>query len=134
MTIAPPERMPAATFRALREYLGLPGSWLAQHLDVGERTVRKWDQGEAPIPGGVADELQRLATLTRDYVQQHAERLRDDPAGTWPFEIPRGTYDLDAMTPATDFPVDWWRNVGARLMEVVPGLWLEWIDADQDVP
>lgn len=124
-----PERMTSATFRATREYLGLPGSWLAAHLDVAERTVRKWDQGESPIPAGIAEELQRLAAMTREHVERETVRLTGHPEH-WPFEIPRGTYDLDQMTPRNDLPIDWWRNVGARLMEAVPGLWLEWIDAE----
>lgn len=131
-TPAAPERMTSATFRALREYLGLPGSWLAAYLEVSERTIRKWDQGESPIPPGVAEELEHLAQVTTDFVDREAERLRHDPAGTWPFEIPRRVHDLHAMTPTTDLPIDWWRNVGARLLLAVPGLWLDWIDLEDE--
>lgn len=123
-----PERLTSATFRARREYLGLPASWLAKHLDVQERTVRKWDAGEAPIPYRVTGEFERLAALTAEFVDDTARQLSADPIGTWPFEIPRTVSDRDAMTPANDWPLDWWRNVGARLLDRVPGLWLDWTD------
>lgn len=129
----PAKRMTAATFRAMREYLGLSGAWLADQLKVSPRTVRKWDQGEAPIPAGVADEMQRLATMTREFVDREADRLRTHPETMGPFEIPRHRDDIAQMTPATDLPIDWWRAVGARLMEEIPGLWLDWMDFDNDL-
>jgi hypothetical protein len=46
-------------------------SWrirMSESLDVAERTVRRWEQGESPIPAGVKDNLIKLC-------RDHAEEL-----------------------------------------------------------
>lgn len=45
-------------FAAIRWLLGLEVEELAARLDVNERTIRRWEQGGAPIPDGVVVEVQ----------------------------------------------------------------------------
>ena len=126
LEVGPIPPMNSATFRAVREHLGLPASWCAARFDVQERTIRKWDQGDALVPAGVAADVWAIAEQTREFVDAQAVALR----GEFPaiFEIPRNAHDLAEMTPVNDFPLDWWRSVGAQLLTRVPGLTLEWID------
>lgn len=130
LEVAPIPPMNSPTFRAVREHLGLPASWCAARFDVQERTIRKWDQGDALVPAGVAADLWAITEQTREFVDAQAHALR----GEFPaiFEIPRNARDLAEMTPVNDFPLDWWRNVGARLVQALPGLVLEWIDFEDD--
>ena len=126
LLLAPVPPMNSPTFRAIREYLGLPASWCADRFDVQERTIRKWDQGESLIPAGVAASMYEIARQTSEFVDQQALLLRGDHPPV--FDLPRTPRDLAGMTPVNDFPLDWWRSVGARLVEQVPGLVLDWID------
>ena len=47
--------MTPASFRAIRQHLGLSTAHMARVLLVGSgRTVRRWEAGERPVPGPVA--------------------------------------------------------------------------------
>lgn len=114
------ERMTDAEFKVVREFLGLTGDWLAAHLGVSGRTVRHWEQGKYPIPDGVQVEMERLETVTRDFVIGIIDTLRDIP------EPEVVTYRTDeeyhATHPEIPFPASWHRAVIARVAQQVPGL------------
>ncbi|MGH3503875.1 MAG: helix-turn-helix domain-containing protein [Nocardioidaceae bacterium] len=56
----------AERFRSARQSLGVRQSWLAERLDVTERTVRRWEDGTTPLKAGVwAD----LAAVAEDHSQ-----------------------------------------------------------------
>lgn len=50
--------MNPSEFAAIRWLLGLEVEELSARLDVNERTIRRWEQGDAPIPDGVVVEVQ----------------------------------------------------------------------------
>lgn len=50
--------MNPSEFAAIRWLLGLEVEELSSRLDVNERTIRRWEQGDAPIPDGVVVEVQ----------------------------------------------------------------------------
>lgn len=53
-------------FAAIRWLLGLEVEELSTRLDVNERTIRRWEQGDAPIPDGVVVEMQEWFSLFLD--------------------------------------------------------------------
>ena len=115
--------MSDAEFRCLREWLGLTTRWLADHLDVAERTVHRWEAGVSPIPAGVAAELLRLSEVTYDALNGLVDQLLDLPD---PGVI---TYRTDADfaqdQPQSDWPASWHRALCARVADEVPGLRIE---------
>ena len=69
--------MSGAELRCLREWLGLTTRWLADHLDVAERSVHRWESGAYPVPAGVASEVLRLSEITYDVLNGIGGRLFD---------------------------------------------------------
>lgn len=114
------ERMNPAEFRVVREFLGLTGDWLANHLGVSGRTVRHWEQGKYPIPDGVRLAIEELEQRTGDFVGGCVEKLMDLPE---PVVV---TYRSDdgyhQANPGVDLPASWHRAVVARVAQEVPGL------------
>lgn len=121
------DRMSAAEFRVLREFLGLTTRWMAEHLDVAERTVHRWEDGTSPIPLGVQVEVRELAAFTGrivdGWVAAHS-RPRVNRA--------MQTYRTDTDYHATHQPgggswsASWHRAMTARVAERVPGLDIEY--------
>lgn len=69
--------MTEAQFATIGEALYGP-SWraaLAGALDVAERTVRRWEQGDSPIPDGVPDELAALCRKHSDVLVKLAQQI-----------------------------------------------------------
>lgn len=114
------ERMTDAEFRVVREFLGLTGDWLAGHLGVEPRTVRRWEQGKYPIPDGVRLAIETLEQDTAQFVTAVIDHLMDLP------EPGVVTYRTDAeyhaAHPEIPFPASWHRAVIARVAQEVPGL------------
>lgn len=53
-------------------------SWrtaLADALKVGERTVRRWEKGDSPIPDGLIADLAALCLAQAEALKKIAERL-----------------------------------------------------------
>lgn len=120
--------MTGAHFRALRTYLGYSVTELADYLGTSPDSTRSWDAGRRPIPAGVVEELHELQDATEravGYLVRHYEAHPDE----WPMVIPRTSEDADdhlsLMMPGP-VTVDWWKHVGARVYERVPGLTLDW--------
>lgn len=123
-------RMTAAKFKVAREFLGLSGDWLAGHLGVAPRTVRRWEEGKYPIPDGVRLEIEDLERRTGEFVTGVINKIMDLPD---PGLI---TYRMDAeyhaANPGVPFPASWHRAVVARVAQVVPALVIVYPDEVPD--
>ena len=53
-------------FRKLRKAMGLSQNELSQMIDVSERGVRRWENGEVPIP--------KIAELALRYLAEKKQR------------------------------------------------------------
>ncbi|MCZ2261603.1 helix-turn-helix domain-containing protein [Isoptericola sp. QY 916] len=71
--------MTGAAFKVIRERLGLPADWLAEHFDVAVRTARRWENGTSPVPDGVRLGLEQLQAEHDVAVQQLEATLDDLP-------------------------------------------------------
>lgn len=112
--------MSAAEFRCLREWLGLTTLWVADHLDVAERTVHRWEAGASRVPAGVSDEMLRLSEVTYDVLNGAVDQLMDAPEpGIITY---RTDEDYRAHHPEQDWPASWHRALCARIADEVPGL------------
>jgi transcriptional regulator with XRE-family HTH domain len=111
------ERMTDAELKVVREFLGLTGDWLADHLGVSPRTVRHWEQGKYPIPDGVRLTVEQLESVAAQQITTAIKMLSDvaDPA----LAIPRTDADCPPECP---WPASWHRAVAARIAQEVPGL------------
>ncbi len=125
------ERMSDAEFKIAREFLGLSGDWLAEHLNVTPRTVRRWEQGKYPIPDGVRLEIEDLEQRTGEFIGGCIEQLTDlpDPA----ILTFRTDAEYHAAHPGIPFPASWHRAVCARIAQEVPALSIAFAD-DVDRP
>lgn len=117
------DAMTAAEMKVVREWLGLTTAWLANYLDVAERTVHRWESGVSVIPDGVRVSIERLETDTADHVARAVaayEDMRD------PTEVPMVTYRTDfdyrAEHPGVAWPASWHRAVCARVAHEIPGI------------
>lgn len=120
------ETMTGAQFRSLREYLGLDQEWLADRLDVGERTVRRWEAGAPSVPAGVREQMLEWETTTEDAVEQHASQLLAQRA-------PKVSVSLDGTYAADDaWPPRWRRHVMTRVAAVIPGLVIDYTPSADD--
>ncbi|MFH9108487.1 helix-turn-helix domain-containing protein [Streptomyces albus] len=120
------ERMTAAEFKVVREFLGLTGDWLAGHLGVSPRTVRHWEQGKYAIPDGVRLEIEKLERQTGEFVSGIVEKLMDLPEpGVITY---RDDDEYHAAHPEIPFPAAWHRAVVARVAQEVPALSITYAD------
>ncbi|SDL27345.1 DUF1870 family protein [Streptomyces indicus] len=120
------ERMTAAEFKVVREFLGLTGDWLAGHLGVSSRTVRHWEQGKFAIPDGVRLAVEDLEQRTAGFVSGIVAKLMDvpDPA----LITYRDDEEYRAAHPDMEFPASWHRAVIARVAQEVPAVSIVFAD------
>lgn len=114
------ERMTAAEFRAVREYLGLTLDWCADALDVVEKTVRNWEGGRHQIPDGVRCELESWEDAAAEAVGLLVAELLEAP-GEPVLRVPR--HDVGSAWPAR-----WHRHIAMRVAVEVPGLSIRYED------
>lgn len=69
--------MTGAELKTIREYLGLPASWLAAKAEVRERTVNYWESGKTPVPDDVVELMGGLLGK-RAHAVERALRLVED--------------------------------------------------------
>lgn len=120
------ERMSPAEFRVLREWLGLSGPWLARHLGVADRTVRRWESGDWPVPDGVRVALEQIEADAADTVATAVEQLMDLPD---PGIVTYATDEaFHAAHPEITYPASWHRAVVARIAHEVPALAIAYPD------
>jgi transcriptional regulator with XRE-family HTH domain len=114
------ERMTDAEFRTAREFLGLTGEWLADHLGVSARTVRHWEQGKYPIPDGVRLAIEDLERRTGEFIGGCVEKLAGlaDPGVL----VYRNDAEYHQANPDIEMPASWHRAVVARIALELPGL------------
>lgn len=62
-----PEQLHAAATALYGEHYREP---LRQELDVGERILRRWLAGSAPIPDGIGEEVAALLETKREELMQ----------------------------------------------------------------
>jgi transcriptional regulator with XRE-family HTH domain len=112
--------MTDAEFRVIREHLGLTGDWLAGHLGVAPRTVRRWEQGVYPIPDGVRLEIEELEARTAEFIGGRVAELAGvvDPG----VSVYRTDAEYHAACPEIELPASWHRAAVARIALEVPGL------------
>lgn len=119
------ERMTGAELRVIREYLGLTGDWLAQHLQVNPRTVRSWEQGRDPIPDGVRLEVEHMEAVTAEFVGAIVAQLLDIPDPL--VVVYRSDVEYQAAHPEQPWPASWHRAVIARVAHEVPALRIDYL-------
>lgn len=127
------ERMTDAEFRVVREHLGLTGDWLAAHLEVTPRTVRRWEQGMYPIPDDVRLAMEDLEARTGAFVSGAVEQLMDlpDPGVV----VYRTDAEYRTAHPDIAFPASWHRAAVARIAQEVPALRIAYADqVEQSTP
>ncbi|WP_396902648.1 hypothetical protein [Mycolicibacterium sp.] len=120
-----------AELRCLREFLGLPPVWLADRLKVRERTLHRWEAAVAPIPDGVATEVENLANDAADIVEQLVQQYEASGGG----ELV--TYRTDEDYRAVGelglvYPASWHRAIAARVAEQVPDVTLVYFGENLD--
>lgn len=113
------EQVTPAEFKTVREALGFSAQWLADAVQVDQRTVRRWEDGVIPLRADVVDLLRgfdelvdnRVADITNqifaelgaDYLHQEERDDRDFllsnlGSADWPTAIvPRVDDDLNAI-------------------------------------
>ncbi|BAC68767.1 hypothetical protein AQJ43_11225 [Streptomyces avermitilis] len=112
--------MTPAEFRVVREFLGLTGGWLAEHVGVSPNTVERWEQGEERIPAAVRGALGDLGRLTGEFVAEVVNSLVDLPEpGIVTY---RDDAEYHAAHPESGYPAAWHRAVVARVAQEIPGL------------
>lgn len=112
--------MTGAELKVVREWLGLTTRWLAEHLDVAERTVHRWENGDTTVPGFVQVAGEQLEAATAVIVSAAVAACKDarDPA----ILTYRTDKDYRAHHPDQQWPASWHRAVVARVAHEVPGL------------
>jgi len=127
----PDEPMTAAELRVTREFLGLTTRWLAEHLDVAERTIHRWEGGTQRVPVWARLAVEQLETDTAAVVAAAVAACEDarDPGlityrtdSEYRHHHPGvGPVPVDGVSP-TPWPASWHRALAARVAHEVPGL------------
>lgn len=113
--------MTGADFRAGRESLQLEPLHLGQLLDVDERSIRRWEGGDNPIPAGVAREMLAIETAYWEIVDTFIVRYGGTiTAGIGTFR--RDPHTHDAITGRFH------RGICRHVARKVPGLALIYSD------
>ncbi|WIY84345.1 hypothetical protein [Propionimicrobium sp. PCR01-08-3] len=117
--------MNGAEFKTIRESLGLSTGWLANHWGLeSERAIRRWEDGDAPVPERRGLELASLevsAEQSADDMISSAlgqiglddiDDVEDLDKSAWPtVEVPR----VDADCAETGLPASFWRAIAFRV-------------------
>lgn len=124
------ERMTGAGLKVIREHLGLTTRWLAEQLNVPERTLQRWEMGLAPtIPEHVRIAVAQLEVDTAAEVRASIEtalRAQNPLMATY-----RNDAEFHQHQPTQQrWTAAWHRAVVARVAREVPGLavdyWITW--------
>ena len=111
--------MTGAELRVVRGGLGLSGPQLAAILDVDDRTVRRWELGETPIPDGVRRDVAQLQAATDAEVDEVVTRMIDGGDGLH-MTVYRSDDDFWAAEPQMrPWPASWQRMVAYRVLQTI---------------
>lgn len=106
-------RMSAPEVAATRKLIGLTLSEVAEALGVNISTARDWERGRfQPREGLVSDLL----------------ALRDEHDGEFRRLLPAAQDGIPIYLPRGPRPAGWYLALGARLLDRVPDVMLEWVD------
>jgi DNA-binding XRE family transcriptional regulator len=114
--------MNRAELRVARESLGLPQSWLAEHLAVSERTVRHWEQGKFAVPLHAAQALRQACADADALVSAEIVALEGDVIRTFASDTA-----FREAHPDCPYPASWHRAVVARVCLQVPNLTVRYV-------
>lgn len=106
---------------AARRELGVSGPWLARYLDASDRTVRRWESGQTPLPQDVCEVVLELLAEARERVEQTAAAVIADPSVTY-LKVPRDDgqlVELGPDVPQWGYPASWYQQVFTRAAEQV---------------
>lgn len=115
------EIMTPAKLLVTREWLGLTGETLGQIIGVQDRTIRRWEAGQSPIPHGAFADIERLVAATDALVEQHVNRLLDTDEVVLRTYRTNDDYWEEDLT-RKPFPAQYHRAIAARVAHEVPGL------------
>lgn len=124
-------QMTAAEFKVAREFLGLPGDWIAAHLlgvdrwtgepreerGIDPRMQRRWEQGAVPIPAWVRPQIEELQAIARGEVKRGIEELQ--ASGDARVLTYFSTEHYRQYHPGAIYPASWHRAIVARIVSVV---------------
>ena len=103
--------MNAATFKTIREGLGLTARDVSERLDINPRTVDRWEAGDSPIPAFAAAALDKWETRAAGTVAAWVEAIEGDEHPL----IVIATSDFDE-------PLRWQRAIAFQVRQRVPRL------------
>ncbi len=103
--------MNAATFKTIREGLGLTARDISERLDINPRTVDRWEAGDSPIPAFAVAALDEWESRAADTVEAWVEAVEGDER---PFVVIAASPD--------DEPPRWQRAIAFRVRQRVPRL------------
>lgn len=105
-----------AEVRALREGLGVTAEWIAEHLGIQTRTVKRWEAGANAIKPFAVEALLSLESQAADQVAEHVATLRADA------DLPPLLAIEDGADNASCWPPGWQRMIAFRVRQEIPGL------------
>jgi transcriptional regulator with XRE-family HTH domain len=123
--------MTGAELYTIRESLGLSGDWLADHLEISPRSLRRYERGDLPVPQRVCVLVRALRDRTEKFIAQCAKALSNtgDPALT----VYRTDEEYHWHHPEkTPLPASWHRTCAARIALQVPGLRIDYPAAQEE--
>lgn len=103
--------MNAATFKTIRDGLGLTARDISERLAINQRTVDRWEAGDSPIPPFAVAALDEWEARATDTVDAWVEAVEGDEH---PFVVLTATHD--------DEPPRWQRAIAFRVRQRVPRL------------
>lgn len=117
--------MTGAELKALREYLGLSWSWLAEYLQCDERRLQRMELDQELVPNAIAGAVEDLYDETSDFVDRMVDKYRQKvEAHGDGVEFP--TYRTDGEYQRANkhgrFQARWHRMVAQRVADAVPGV------------
>ena len=106
--------MTPAEFVCSRELLGLPITWVAEHLGVTERTVYRWEAGTTKIPAVMAQRMRAWVENTERIVGKVTVVISGAPARVKLETFPDKGFEHKGVE---GWPASWHRMVMARVAE-----------------
>lgn len=114
--------MTGAEFRCLREFLGLNSAWMANHLDVSERTVLRWEFGRNDVRDFAILAIQTIANHAEELVSHLVDACEGSPPVIRTY---RTDEDFQADT-GLPYPASWHRAAAIRAALQVDGSSIEY--------
>ena len=115
-----PAQVTPAELKSILGWLGLSRPWLGRRLNVQERTVIRWEDGDTKIPEMASAELVVVWNHTVECVKTLVEQgIEDRTDDTITFRTFRTDEDYWAQTGSDEYPASWHRALVCRAMDQV---------------